>query len=62
MRQIEHDPGPPANCADSEILGALASFFTPLAPEEYERQMQSYGGAGQLTRETIMRMLLGEFS
>jgi hypothetical protein len=50
--------------ADLELLGYLGSFIRPLPPEEAERRSRLYSGkeSGWLTRETIMRVLLGEFS
>lgn len=43
-------------------LRAVGSFIRPLPPEEAERQRRLYSGeAGTLTREVLMRSLLGEF-
>lgn len=52
------DPDP------AEALRALGPFIRPLDPGEAERLRRLYSGeeSGWLTRETIMRVLLGEFS
>jgi hypothetical protein len=50
--------------ADLELLTYLSPFIRPLPPGEAERRRRLYSceESGQLTRETIMRALLGEFS
>lgn len=50
--------------ADLELLTYLSPFIRPLPPGEAEhrRRLYSLEEPGRLTRETIMRALLGEFS
>lgn len=42
-------------------LRLLSSLFVPMPEDERERRSQAYARAGVLTRETVMRALLGEF-
>jgi hypothetical protein len=48
---------------DIEALRAFGGFIRPLSPEEAEKRRQAYAitEGGHLTRETLMRVMLGEF-
>jgi len=54
----------PESTDPAEPLAALGPFIRPLPPGEAERRRHLYSceESGQLTRETIVRVLLGEFS
>ena len=63
-RTLSTDEDQAPEKGDLEPLAALGPFIRPLPPEEAERLRRLYSGeeSGELTRETIVRALLGEFS
>jgi hypothetical protein len=46
---------------DVELLQRLEQFFLPLSPEQAAERQRASTGSGVLTRETIARLLAGEF-
>jgi hypothetical protein len=60
--ELRDHPGSPGEDPDLELLSVLGPFIRPLPPGEAERIRRTYTESGYLTRETIVRVLLGEFS